>query len=153
MPVIAAHQMYVVWCAVVTMAEETQMRLHFVLALPLLVVLWATTSPPVMAGPIAEFEVTSFDIGKPIEGAKVKAVFRVKNTGDTDLEITGVRAGCGCTEAKATESRIPPGKSASIEAIFNTAGYRNQVRKHITVTTNDPAHRLLISESKVRSFQ
>ena len=94
----------------------------------------------VMAGPKAEFEPTSFDIGKPIEGEKVKAVFQVKNTGDADLEILKVITGCGCTQAKATESKILPGKVTTVEAIFNTAGYHNQIRKHITVTTNDPAH-------------
>lgn len=120
------------------------MRLYSLLALPLLLALWATAYPPVMADPIAEFEPTSFDFGKPLEGEKVKAVFQVKNIGDADLEIVSVHAGCGCTEAKVTESKILPGKAASVEAVFNTTGYRSQVSKTVTVTTNDPAHQRVV---------
>jgi len=120
------------------------MRIHSIFAIYLLPVLWSMVGIPVMAAPIAEFEATSFDFGKPIEGEKVKAVFHVKNVGDADLDITSVHAGCGCTEAKATESKIQPGKSTIVEAVFNTVGYRSQVSKTITVTTNDPAHQTVV---------
>lgn len=115
------------------------MRIHWTFAICLLLVLWSTAGISVMAAPTAEFEATSFDFGRSMEGEKIKAVFHVKNVGDADLEITNVRAGCGCTDAKASESRIQPGKSAVVEAVFNTTGYRSQVSKTVTVTTNDPA--------------
>lgn len=121
------------------------MRLFSLLTLQLLLVLSARL---VMAGPIAEFETTSFDIGKPMEGDRVKAVFPVRNAGDADLEITNVRAGCGCTDAKATQSKIRAGESAAVEAVLNTTGMRSQVSKTVTVTTNDPAHQTVVLSIK-----
>jgi len=120
------------------------MRAHYVAAIHLLLAFWAITGTPVIAAPIVEFETTSFDFGKPMEGEKAKAVFSFKNTGDADLEITQIRASCGCTNARTTETRIIPGRSASIEAVFNTAGYPGKVSKTVTVATNDPARSTVV---------
>ncbi|MCE5315196.1 MAG: DUF1573 domain-containing protein [Armatimonadota bacterium] len=116
------------------------MRIYFAVALQMILIFGTMTGTCLFAAPVIEFETTSFDLGKPIEGEKAKAMFLFKNTGDTDLEITKVRAGCGCTNASATETKITPGNSAAIEAIFNTAGYPGNISKTVTVITNDPAH-------------
>jgi len=120
------------------------MRLYRALVLLSFLTFWATVCAALMAGPIVEFAKTTYDFGKPLEGEKTKAVFQFKNTGDTDLEITNVHAGCGCTQAKATETKVAPSKSAAIEAVFNTAGYKGRVSKSVTVTTNDSAHSTVV---------
>lgn len=116
------------------------MRMHYVAALHLLLTFWAMTGMPVEAAPVAEFETTSFDLGKPLEGEKAEAVFTLKNTGDTNLEITKVHAGCGCTKTTTSETSIVPGKTAVIKATFNTSGYPGEIFKVVTVITNDPDH-------------
>lgn len=120
------------------------MNTHSTTIVSLIAVLSLLAAFSASADPIAQFDSTTFDFGKPMEGEKVKIVFNLKNAGDSELEITKVHAGCGCTEAKATQNRILPGESAAVEAVFNTSGYRNEVSKTITVTTNDPAHQSVV---------
>ncbi len=116
------------------------MRLRYLTMIGLLLGLYLLTSMPSMAAATIEFEKTSFDIGTPLEGEKVKAVFPFKNTGDAELEIKKLRASCGCTDAKATQVKVLPGKSASIEAVFSSSGFRGPIGKTISVATNDPDH-------------
>ena len=120
------------------------MKARSMIAVSLLLILWAITGISAIAAPVAEFETTTSDFGKPMEGMKTKSVFPFKNTGDADLVIISVKAACGCTDAKATENVIAPGKSAAIETVFNTAGYRSKVNKTVTITTNDPDHSTVV---------
>jgi hypothetical protein len=90
------------------------------------------------AGPKIEFDTKVFKCGEVSEGKadKLNAVFNVKNIGDSDLKLTSVRPGCGCTVVK-FDSLIKPGKSAKIEAAVNIANYRpGPITKSITVNSN-----------------
>jgi hypothetical protein len=91
-----------------------------------------------LAGPKIEFDTKVFKCGdiSEIKADKLKAVFNVKNTGDSVLKLTSVRPGCGCTVVK-FDSLIKPGKSAKIEASVNVANYRpGPVSKSISVNSN-----------------
>ncbi len=90
------------------------------------------------AAPTISFEKTEIDYGKIVQGQKINLSFPFKNTGDSELEILNVTATCGCTEAKASSTKIAPGASATIEAVFNSTGFRGKVQKGIGVQTNDP---------------
>ena len=96
------------------------------------------------AGPKIEFTTESVDFGKALVGSIVTVKFEFKNAGDADLEITRVQPGCGCTRAEAKETKLAPGKSSTLEAELNTAGYSGKVSKTVTVYTNDPDRKAIV---------
>ncbi len=80
----------------------------------------------------------SFGTVKP--GTPLTYAFTIKNEGDTDLEIQNVAPSCGCTTSQ-FDKTIAPGKEGKITlAVQKTDGYKGEVVKNATVTTNDPAH-------------
>ncbi|PYP83592.1 MAG: hypothetical protein DMF61_22770 [Blastocatellia bacterium AA13] len=84
----------------------------------------------------------SFGNVKP--GMPLHYTFEVKNTGESTLEIQNVQPSCGCTTSKYDKS-IAPGKTGNISlAIEKTEGYKGEVTKTATVTTNDPDHQTFI---------
>ena len=68
-------------------------------------------APALIAAPKIELESESLDLGKVVCGKPVDAVFTLKNTVDSDLEITGIRTGCGCTKADVKQKKLAPGES------------------------------------------
>ena len=79
----------------------------------------------------------SFGVVKP--GTPLLFTFKVKNEGSTDLEIKSVAPSCGCTTSS-FDKVITPGKEGGITLVVEkTDGYKGDVTKTATVTTNDPA--------------
>jgi hypothetical protein len=71
-------------------------------------------------------------------GTPLTHSFKLKNTGDADLEIKSVAPGCGCTTSD-FDKVIAPGKEGKITLeIKNTEHYKGEITKNATVTTNDP---------------
>ena len=79
----------------------------------------------------------NFDFGTIDEGTKAKATFNIKNDGDAPLVIYDVRPTCGCTIASLKTKTIAPGKSEKLEAVYNSMNAGGEIRKFITVSTND----------------
>ena len=80
----------------------------------------------------------SFGTVKP--GTPLTFSFQVKNDGKTTLEIKSVSPSCGCTTSNYDKS-IAPGKVGNITlAVEKTDGYKGEVVKSASVTTNDPDH-------------
>jgi len=94
------------------------------------------TLAPVNAAPIVMVEHPNFDGKDLLKGELCKAVFEIKNTGVSQLEIRA-KSTCGCTAAK-YDHFIEPGKTGKVEAILNTSSLRGKVQKRIAVETNDP---------------
>jgi hypothetical protein len=86
------------------------------------------------------FDETTYNFGKVKSGTLVKHRFKFKNEGKKDLIIHKVKASCGCTATKPSETVIKKGKTGEIEVTFNTKGRRNRQHKTITVITNDPTN-------------
>jgi len=84
------------------------------------------------------FENPDFNFGKIFKGVKVKHIYKFENRGKSILTISKVKTSCGCTAAVITDKNVLPGKTEKIEATFNTRSYRGNVRKSITVMSNDP---------------
>lgn len=78
----------------------------------------------------------SFGAVKP--GTPLTYTFEVRNEGEGSLEIKSVSPSCGCTTTK-FDHEIAAGKSGGITlAVEKTDGYKGEVTKTATVTTNDP---------------
>ena len=78
------------------------------------------------------------DFGKVVEGVENHCTFTVTNTGDKPLELSDVKASCGCTTPSKPEGPIAPGKSDKIEVGFKPNG-KGVSEKTITITANtDP---------------
>jgi hypothetical protein len=82
------------------------------------------------------FEEVSYDFGKIKEGDVVKHKFKFTNTGTNDLILENVKPSCGCTALDWPKDPIAPGKSAEIEAQFNSSGKSGAQMKYITITLN-----------------
>jgi len=73
-------------------------------------------------------------------GTPLTYAFEIKNAGKVDLEIKSVSPSCGCTTSK-YDKVIAPGKTGSITLeVAKTDGYKGEIGKTATVTTNDPDH-------------
>lgn len=97
----------------------------------------AAESPPALAPKIVCPE-TVFDFGEKENSQVVEHHYVVRNEGTLSLEIRGVRASCGCTAVKPTDSVVPPGGDTTIQARFDLRGRSGMQVKTITVESNDP---------------
>lgn len=117
------------------------MKLHLLTPLLLAVLLplsaQAQESPPALAPRIVCDE-PAYDFGEEENTESVEHDYAIRNDGDLSLEITRVKASCGCTAVKPSQDVIPPGGEASIHARLNLRGRHGYQRKTITVTSNDP---------------
>lgn len=93
------------------------------------------TDAPAGAGDIV-FEKTTQEFGDIKQGQVVNAVFKFKNTGKTPVILSNVQTTCGCTVPTWTKEPIAPGKTAEINATFNSTGKMGMQNKVITVFSN-----------------
>ncbi|MDP6491625.1 MAG: DUF1573 domain-containing protein [Kiritimatiellia bacterium] len=80
-----------------------------------------------------------FNFGVRNDHETVFHEFVVKNSGDSPLAISRVKASCGCTAVKSGANSLQPGQTTTIEARFTLKGRRGKQQKSITVESNDPA--------------
>jgi len=79
-----------------------------------------------------------WDFGKVKPGTQPQHKFIITNKGTKDLIIERAWTSCGCVQVSIFDNRILPGKSADLQAIFNTAGYVGILEKIIYIKSNDP---------------
>ena len=93
------------------------------------------------------------DVGIVPKGDKVVHDFLIRNEGDAPLQITDVRAACGCTVVE-YDKVIAPGQTGKFHAEVNTATFNGPISKGVTVFTNDPdaAQIELTVRAKVEPF-
>jgi hypothetical protein len=77
------------------------------------------------------------DYGTIAKGEKLDWSFLVKNTGDSDLQITAAKPGCGCTVAD-FDKVIKPGETGKVTAHVDTTAFAGPIAKTVTLETNDP---------------
>lgn len=83
-----------------------------------------------------EFDKISQEFGEVKQGQVVTATFRLKNKGKSPIILSNVQTTCGCTVPVWTREPIAPGKTAEINATFNSAGKMGQQNKVITIYSN-----------------
>lgn len=76
------------------------------------------------------------DLGTVKEGPEVEIAYKFKNTGDKNLIIENVMAGCGCTIVEKPKEPYTPGQTGTIRAKFTTQGHIGTNEKSIYVTAN-----------------
>lgn len=98
------------------------------------------TQAAINGGPKLVIESLEHSFGKITPGTPLTHTFKVRNAGETELEIKNVSPSCGCTAAS-FDKLVATGKEGGITLkIENTAGYQGEIVKTATVTTNDPEH-------------
>jgi hypothetical protein len=90
--------------------------------------------------PSIRFEVLTHDFGTIASSAKRSFSWPYRNVGSTPLEITATVPSCGCTASVAEPATVPAGGSGTLSVTYDPAGQSGDVRKTITVVTNDPVH-------------
>lgn len=84
------------------------------------------------------FDRQEINFGTLLQGDKTEQVFRFSNRGDSTLIIEQVRTSCGCTAALLSSSRLEPGVSGELRAVFDSSRFTGTIQKSIYVTSNDP---------------
>jgi len=79
-----------------------------------------------------------YEFGEVDNTKKVEHDFIIRNEGNTTLNISNVKAACGCTVANVSTKLVPPGESSTISAVLNLSGKDGVMNKRITVHSNDP---------------
>lgn len=79
---------------------------------------------------------TYHDMGKVKEGAIVEVSFKFRNSGNKNLVIESVTAGCGCTVPEKPEQAFSPGEEGVIKAKFDSKGRVGTANKYVTVKAN-----------------
>ncbi|MGA1977819.1 MAG: DUF1573 domain-containing protein [Bacteroidales bacterium] len=85
---------------------------------------------------VISFNAYEHDFGKVKEGERVGCFFTFQNNGTGSLVINSATASCGCTVPKYDKKPVAPGKTGSIEVIFDTSGRNGMQTKTITVKSN-----------------
>ncbi|HVZ38273.1 MAG TPA: DUF1573 domain-containing protein [Candidatus Kapabacteria bacterium] len=78
----------------------------------------------------------TYDWGK-VAPSKLTTVVQVKNSGSTDLKISEVRPGCGCTAAPIDKNLLKPGEVGKISITLDVTSRSGPVDKIVTITSND----------------
>ncbi len=89
----------------------------------------------ILAQPKIEAEHDAENLGEIMFQVPAKVVFKVRNTGNEDLVIKEVNPSCGCVVVDWNRESIPPGNTATINAIYD-AKMLGVFQKDIEVFTN-----------------
>jgi hypothetical protein len=91
-----------------------------------------------LMGPKLVTQQNEHDFGDIKQGEKVSHIFVLTNSGGDLLEITNVKASCGCTAALPEKNELAPGESTNLNVTFNSAGRFGKQKKLIRIESNDP---------------
>ena len=82
------------------------------------------------------FDDPVYRFGTVDAGALITKRFSFTNTGAAPLVIAHANSSCGCTIPSYPETPVPPGDTASVLVVFNTAGKAGRQDKAVTFTAN-----------------
>jgi Protein of unknown function (DUF1573) len=115
-----------------------------ILALSGLMAAWTASADPATpanasGGPKIQFESSTHDFGKAMEGEAVTYSYVFTNTGDATLQVSDVHA-CHCLTFGSFTKQVEPGMTGTIPLSFNTSGLNGAVNRTITVVCNEKNH-------------
>lgn len=79
-----------------------------------------------------------FDFGTVDDAPSVEHVYRIRNAGDSELQVTNVRASCGCTKAEIDSRTLAAGQATDLRVQLDLKGRSGKQRKSIYIHSNDP---------------
>lgn len=100
-----------------------------------------TFSVSAHAGPRLELSMDAWDFGVIYQWTSPSVTIGIKNPGDEPLEISDVKASCGCTATFLSSKRIMPGDKGFLKIEFASYTVTGRINKLVRLTTNDPAAR------------
>ncbi|RNI24982.1 DUF1573 domain-containing protein [Rufibacter latericius] len=86
--------------------------------------------------PKMEVTSTTFDFGKLEKGQKATAKFTVKNTGKSDLNVTGLQTACNCVAFKMSPSVVKAGQAAKLELTYSPQVLQDRIET-VNLVSND----------------
>ncbi len=98
----------------------------------------------------------TYDFGEADNNQVIEHTFVIRNEGDVSLEISSVRATCGCTATDLSHKFIAPGETADLKAKLDLRGRQGRQRKAIMIQSNDPqtpTYTLYFDGTAVTEFQ
>lgn len=114
----------------------------------------APAAGPAAPGPEIRWDETTHDFGTIRADRKQTFSWGFRNAGAAPLKILNVFPSCGCTAAE-PGGAVAPGAAGSMTVTFDPAGEEGDVRKTITVVTNEEAHprTILTFRAKIRPIE
>ena len=86
------------------------------------------------------FDKVDHDFGEIKEEAGyAEYTFDFVNLGESPIQITNVKASCGCTTPGWTKEEVMPGDSGFVKARYNARNRPGRFRKSLRITASDPA--------------
>lgn len=98
-----------------------------------------STSSSTGPQPKLEYAPREFNFGEIWVGMPAKIEITLKNEGQADL-LLSASAECGCTVLTQPKGLLTPGETTSFSITYDTKRI-GPVKKHVTLTTNDPTQR------------
>ena len=88
--------------------------------------------------PVIDFNETTHDFGDIKKNEKVTTIFKVTNSGKSNLNLRKVSSSCGCTVSQPEKNIIAPSETTNITVTFDSRGRSGKQNQNITVLSNDP---------------
>jgi mono/diheme cytochrome c family protein len=92
------------------------------------------------AAPAIRFDRATHDLGAIPSDRKQVFSWAYHNDGTAPLEIIAMNPSCGCTASVAEPKQVTPGAAGVLQVTYDPSGQSGDVRKTLTVVTNDPLH-------------
>jgi len=78
------------------------------------------------------------DFGAVDQGISVTKTVKLRNFGDKTLQISSVRASCGCIPVQLAAKTIEPGGETDLRMTFNSANQQGLQHHKVYIQSNDP---------------
>ncbi len=85
------------------------------------------------------FKTSKHDFGTVARASKQVFDFEFVNPSDKTIQLSSVRASCGCAEPKILNKTVKPGEKGKVRVNFNTVRFVGQRKATITVSISSPS--------------
>ncbi len=92
----------------------------------------------VQAAPRLFLETQKVELGEVMHGEFAKGQFVIKNVGDAPLDVSELEISCGCAVVDFKPTVLAVGDELSLDVSVDTIGKVGEIRKKITILSNDP---------------
>lgn len=102
-------------------------------------------SPNSANAPRIEVSPVNYDFGEIAFGVVAKQTFRIKNAGESPLEIKRISTSCSCTTGKVGKNQLAPGEETELSVEYDTkmmgdgAHGKGEQERIVFINSNDPA--------------